>query len=149
MADQFSGGWDEIEIPESGGKFFKFPDGKVVKFVLVGKPLVTVAQFESGPKPRVRANIVDLEQPTVVQIAEFSAKMAQEIKALFEMSDGKQATIISCKRTGTGLQTKYVLVAGKALTDDQKAKLSKLDLHNLADDAQPAATADADEETPF
>lgn len=147
MSDQF-GGWDTLDVPEVGGKFYKFPDGVVVSFVLIGKPLVTMADFGQGPRPRVRSNMVDLAAPTEVKIVEFSAKQAKTVKELYEMSDSGQATIIKCKRSGTGLQTEYTFVPGKALTDEQKAKLAKLELHSLTDEEAPEPQDDSDE-APF
>jgi hypothetical protein len=148
MSDAF-GGWDELEVPDAGGKFFKFPVGQVVRFVLVGKPKIVVADFGQGPKHRVRSNIVDLANPADVKLVELSAKQAQTIKSIYEMSDSGQATVISCKRVGEGLKTEYTFVAGKALTDEQKAKLGKLELLPLEDDAPAAASETADDEEPI
>lgn len=150
MSDEKFGGWDQVDVPDQGGKFYKFPDGQIVSFVLVGTPKIVMADFGQGPKPRVRANLVDLAEPTVARVVEFSAKQAKTVKSLFELSDTGQATIIKCKRTGTGLSTEYTFVAGKSLTDDQRKKLAAIELHSLEDDASAPATApDDDEEVPF
>ena len=150
MADNFSG-WGETDIPNAG-KFFKLKSDQVYKIVLVGVPVVVTAEFDNGPALRVRANICDLADPTVLHVIEFSPKVAGDIKEVFEMCEGKQATILSIKKTGSGFQTKYVIVAGKALTDEQKTKLGKLEMHDLSNDVSSGGgdnAPDEDEDLPF
>lgn len=152
MADNFSG-WGETEIPDAGGKFFKLKTDQVYKLVLVGVPVVATVEFNDGPAVRVRANICDLADPTRLHIIEFSPKVAGEIKDVFEMCEGGQGTILSIKKTGAGFQTKHIIVAGKSLTDEQKAKLGKLEMHDLSNDAFSSGggdnAPDADEDMPF
>ena len=149
MSDEFSG-WSDVEIPDAGGKFFKFQTNQIYKIVLVGKPELVTVKFSDGDAVRLRTNMVELSASTVPRVVEFSPKVAGEIKDVFSMAEGGQGTILSVKKTGEGFQTKYVIVAGKPLTDEQKAKLGALELHDLREEGAPAGpTPDADEDMPF
>lgn len=149
MDDSTFSGWeDDSAIPEVQSIFFKFPNDKIVSFVLLGKPVVFTKDFGEGPTQRIRSNMVDIENPTEVKILELSVNQANELKTRIQMSETKQATILKCKKTGQGIKTKYLFDSGKSLTAEQKAKLAKLELHSLTDEEVPSPQDDSDE-APF
>lgn len=140
--------WDTLDTGTDGGLFFKLESEKNYTIAFLGEPKVVSKDWGDGPKPRVHSNIVETSSPDKVLIFDMPLTVARQVKDIFGLSETTEI-LIKLRKTGSGLQTKYTVVAGPAIKPETLAKLAKLELHELGTPGDSAASPATDEDVPF
>jgi hypothetical protein len=142
--------WDNIKLPSAGGgDFLKLESDKIYQLAFLGEPEVVQKDWGDGKglSFRVHSNVVDTTAPDKVLIYDMPVSVAQQVKSIFEMASPE--TTIKVKKTGAGLQTKYIVVAGSAIKPETLKKLQALELHELGSPGDTASAPEVDEDVPF
>lgn len=139
---------EQAQAATSAGKFFKLENKQKARVVFLGEPYGVEREFEGKKSTRIAVNLVNVASIDTVQVWEMSPST---FNALFDQIEVKgQNAVYVVSRNGEGFKTSYSFIHEKDLTDEQKNKLAKLELHDLGSGSPDAGNDAGDEdEVPF
>ena len=138
--------WDNIELGSDSGTFFKMDPDKNYQLAFLGQPMVVQKDWGDGPKPRVHSNVVETSEPDKALIFDMPVSVARQVKEIFELSESTEV-LVKIRKSGSGLTTKYTVVAGAQIKADTLKKLQALELHELGQ--APTKASATDDDAPF